>query len=43
MACEVTNIEINSQCAELLVRPPYNINYIIVYYYYMLNLNVRLQ
>ena len=23
MACEVNNIEINSQCAELLVRPTY--------------------
>ena len=24
MACEVNNKEINSQCAELLVRPTYN-------------------
>ena len=25
MACEVNNKEINSQCAELLVRPTYKI------------------
>ena len=27
MACEVNNKEINSQCAELLVRPTYNYIY----------------
>ena len=26
MACEVNNKKINSQCAELLVRPTYNIH-----------------
>ena len=29
MACEVNNIEINSQCAELLVRPTYIIHNIV--------------
>ena len=29
MACEVNNKEINSQCAELLVRPTYIIQYTI--------------
>ena len=28
MACEVNNKEINSQCAELLVRPTYIHNYL---------------
>ena len=30
MACEVHNKEINSHCAELLVRPLYNVIYKIV-------------
>ena len=35
MACEVNNKEINSQCAELLVRHTYNVHCImyIVYKY----------
>ena len=28
MACEVNNKEINSQCAELLVRPSYIVYYV---------------
>ena len=30
MTCEVRNKEINSQCAELLVRPLYNIHVICI-------------
>ena len=46
MACEVNNKEVNSQCAELLVRPTY-ISIIITFtvknYYPLLRTQIRRQ
>ena len=39
MACEVNNKEINSQCAELLVRPTYIIAY--SYTYILLQMSLK--
>ena len=41
MACEVNNKEINSQCAELLVRPTYILLYILYKHFTAIKLRYK--